>query len=259
VDSIGEILRRERLRRGLKLDELAAETKIGSRYLQAMEQNRFDRLPGGLFTRSFLRQYEQTLGLKDDQVVLSLQQPLGEPPVPLPEPQSHKLSLLARIPIAVWLVATIFGGGVVSKLWEDTKQDSREAGEVARRSASRVGGASQDTNGTRPKVVKTATAASNSGSGPEFAAMRVLFTASEPVWLSIKSDGIHTYSGTLEAQQSREFNASNVMKLLIGNAGGLTISMNGKPVELLGAHGEVELLVLTPDGARVTPRQPTAR
>jgi cytoskeletal protein RodZ len=251
-----DALRHERLRRGLKLDQLAAQTKIGSRYLQAMEENRFDRLPGGLFTRSFLRQYEQTLGLTDDQVVHSPQQQLDGPPVLLPEPQRHdKLSHLTRIPMAVWLVTTIFGGGLVSKLWEDTKQDSSETSAMARRSASRGGGASQDSNGARPKVETPATTASKSGSGPEFAAMRVVLTASEPVWLSIKSDGIHTYSGTLEGQQSKEFNASIRMAIVVGNAGGLIISMNGKPVELLGAHGQVELLVLTPNGARVAPRQ----
>jgi hypothetical protein len=88
--------------------------------------------------------------------------------------------------------------------------------------------------------------------------MRVLFAASEPVWLSIKSDGIATYSGTLEGLQSKEFDASSKMTVLVGNAGGLTISLNGNPVALRGAHGEVRSLELTPAGAHVVRHAPPA-
>ena len=53
MDLIGDTLRRARVRQGLKLEQVAAKTKIGSRFLHAMEQNRFEVLPGGLSTRSF--------------------------------------------------------------------------------------------------------------------------------------------------------------------------------------------------------------
>lgn len=86
--------------------------------------------------------------------------------------------------------------------------------------------------------------------------MRVAFTATEPVWVSIKSDGEHTYSGTLEGQQTREFDAAQKMTVLVGNAGGLDISVNGKPVGPIGPRGEIRLLVLTPSGAQVVPRTP---
>jgi cytoskeleton protein RodZ len=253
VDSIGDTLRNERLRRGLELNQLAAQTKIGPRYLQAIEENRFDRLPGGLFTRSFLRQYEHALGLEDDEPVLPVQQQLEQPPVLLPEPQrDNKLSRLTRIPAAVWLVVTILGGGVVSKIWESPKQDLHQTSANVARSIKEA--ATAKSRSTEVQAVAPA-AASKFGTGPEFAAMRVALTASEPVWVSIKSDGIHTYSGTLERQQSKEFNASNNMTILVGNAGGLAISMNGNPVALVGAHGEVQLLELTPNGAKVNPQQ----
>jgi hypothetical protein len=88
------------------------------------------------------------------------------------------------------------------------------------------------------------------------AAMRVALKASEPVWVSIKSDGTHTFSGTLEGQQTREFDASKRMTVLVGNAGSLDISLNGKPIGPIGGKGEIQLLVLTPSGAHVVPRTP---
>jgi hypothetical protein len=86
--------------------------------------------------------------------------------------------------------------------------------------------------------------------------IRVAFTAAEPVWVSIKSDGTHTYSGTLEGQKTREFDASRKMTVLVGNAGSLDILLNGKRIGPIGGKGEIQLLVLTPSGAHVVPRTP---
>jgi hypothetical protein len=86
--------------------------------------------------------------------------------------------------------------------------------------------------------------------------MRVAFSASEPVWVSIRSDGARTYTGTIGGQESKEFGASRRMTVLVGNAGALEISLNGKQVGPIGPRGEIRLLVLTPRGAHVVPRTP---
>jgi hypothetical protein len=78
----------------------------------------------------------------------------------------------------------------------------------------------------------------------------VAFTATEPVWVSVKCDGAPSYTGTLEGPETKTFDAVNVVTVLIGNAGGLAISLNGSPIHPVGARGEVELLELTPGGAR---------
>jgi hypothetical protein len=87
-------------------------------------------------------------------------------------------------------------------------------------------------------------------------AVRVAFTAIEPVWVSVTCDGTQTFAGTIEGPQSKEFDASNKMTVLVGNAGGLALSLNGKPVGPIGARGEIQLLEVTPSGARVVPRRP---
>jgi hypothetical protein len=92
---------------------------------------------------------------------------------------------------------------------------------------------------------------------PQGAALHVVFAASEPVWLSIKSDGIPAFSGMIDGLKTMGFDASTKMAVLVGNAGGLTIAVNGKPIALTGAHGEVHSLVVTPAGVHVAPRTPT--
>src|ERR1700694_3523087 len=63
MNTIGETMRRERVRQGLDLQAVSENTKIGTRMLKAMEAGDFGKLPGGVFTRSFVRQYATALGL----------------------------------------------------------------------------------------------------------------------------------------------------------------------------------------------------
>src|SRR5690348_8598494 len=83
MSSVGETLRRERLRRNLDLDRVSRETKINVKMLEAIEAEDFDRLPGGVFTRSFVRQYARLLGLDEEEILAELQRDLKpvSPPV----------------------------------------------------------------------------------------------------------------------------------------------------------------------------------
>src|SRR5215470_4687114 len=71
--SFGESLRREREMRGVSLEEISATTKINLRFLQAFEAEDFAKLPGGVFTRSFLRAYADYLGLDTERVLAEYQ------------------------------------------------------------------------------------------------------------------------------------------------------------------------------------------
>src|SRR3954465_7253148 len=76
--SFGDWLRRQRELREISLRDIAERTKISLRYLEAMEQDRFDLLPAPLFAKGFLREYARYVGLSPDDVVnhyLSVQKP----------------------------------------------------------------------------------------------------------------------------------------------------------------------------------------
>ena len=83
MTSVGETLRRARLQRNLELNRIADELKISASMLKAIEEERFDKLPGGVFARSFVRQYARLLKLDEDEIVSELKQvlqPAGELP-----------------------------------------------------------------------------------------------------------------------------------------------------------------------------------
>src|SRR5690242_314583 len=67
--SFGERIKREREMRGISLEEIAESTKIGKRNLEALETEDFDKLPGGIFNKGFVRAYAKYLGLDEEQAV----------------------------------------------------------------------------------------------------------------------------------------------------------------------------------------------
>jgi cytoskeletal protein RodZ len=86
---LGDTLRRAREQRGLTLDELSLRTKISPRFLHALEHNDFTALPGGLFTRGFLRAYAREVGLDPVAIVGEYVVQAAPPPAePAPERRS---------------------------------------------------------------------------------------------------------------------------------------------------------------------------
>jgi cytoskeleton protein RodZ len=294
MTSIGETLRRERLRRGWSLEQVARETRIGLHLLEAIEADQFDRLPGGVFARNFVRQYAQMLELDDEGMIAAFKHQFEEPPEPPPSEPERPPVRLPRVPpleefrqrlgpgssisAFVTLVLVILACAAVYRYWQRDRGASATPRAVAVSSkppaavaqpAVKKTNTPVDTpkpdfrpaelseNGTIRVPDKPAPAHPAAQTAEVFpAAMRVAFTATERVWVSIKSDGTRTYTGTLEAQQPRQFNAARKMTVLVGNAGSLEISLNGKPVGPIGPRGEIRLLVLTPQGAHVVPRTP---
>src|SRR5689334_19612602 len=78
MTSVGETLRRERLRQGFELDQISRELKIAPRYLEAIEDDDFKKLPGAVFAKSFVRQYARLLSLEEEELASEVQR-LVEP------------------------------------------------------------------------------------------------------------------------------------------------------------------------------------
>jgi len=76
----GEHLRREREMRGISLDEIASATRIGTRFLQALENEQWSQLPGGVFNRGFVRAVAHHLGLDEEALVAEYSLATGDLP-----------------------------------------------------------------------------------------------------------------------------------------------------------------------------------
>jgi cytoskeletal protein RodZ len=65
VGHFGEELRRERESRGIALETISEKTKVITRYLTALENERFETLPGGILSKGIVRGYARTVGLDE--------------------------------------------------------------------------------------------------------------------------------------------------------------------------------------------------
>ena len=80
LPSFGEKLKQEREKRKITLEQISLSTKIGTRMLQALEEDKFNQLPGGIFNKGFVRAYARSLGLDEDQTVADYLQATGDAP-----------------------------------------------------------------------------------------------------------------------------------------------------------------------------------
>jgi cytoskeleton protein RodZ len=90
LPSFGEKLKKEREKRKITLEEISASTKIGARMLQALEEDKFNQLPGGIFNKGFVRAYARSVGMDEDQTVADYLQASGDAPPPRAETVSHE-------------------------------------------------------------------------------------------------------------------------------------------------------------------------
>jgi cytoskeleton protein RodZ len=101
MGSFGDRLKKEREQRGITLDDISLTTKIGTRLLRALEEEKFEQLPGGIFNKGFVRAYARHVGLDEDQTVAEYMSAVGanQPKTtaegeafPVPTPQERKVS-----------------------------------------------------------------------------------------------------------------------------------------------------------------------
>jgi cytoskeleton protein RodZ len=292
MTSIGETLRRERVKRNLDLDRVSRELKISSRLLEAIEAERFDKLPGGVFVKSFVRQYARLLELDEDDIASELQRMLDPAPavaqvaasakpdgdIPLPRVKGWEMvgdqgwRWTSSLPALALVVVVMLVCSLVYSWWQRTRH-AGPAHEVAAvpaqaipapqtppadrtRSAVPTAVAAPTPSPSSPKQTGAERVAVAAAVEPNAGAVRVQLIAQEPVWVSVQADGKFIFSDILDTGQSRNVEAGSTVRLRLGNAGGIEIALNGKPIGPVGPKGQVRTLQLTSGGFQIVSDPP---
>ena len=107
--NFGERLKRERELREVTLEEITQATRIGSRFLRALENEEWDKLPGGVFNRGFVRSIAHYLGL-DEEAFLA-EYDLAHAAHADQQAQKHALRIEDRIPpTPLWIPVALVAG-----------------------------------------------------------------------------------------------------------------------------------------------------
>jgi hypothetical protein len=220
---IGSSLRAARMRQGRELEQAEADTRIRSRYLEALEDERFDLLPARAYARGFLRTYADYLGLDGQRFVDEYDSRLPyleEPPIVpprLPRPRALPSGIGAVAVVAVALLAVL--------AWQLGGSDERSPTPQPR--APTVLGAD--------KAVRLRPARPKRQARPPARTARLVLTAARgSCWVSARlgsRDGRTIYEGTLEQGKSLRLTGKRLW-LRLGAPSSLTGTVNGRSVAL---------------------------
>jgi len=288
MGSFGDKLKREREMRGVTLDEIADSTKIARRHLEALESEDFGSLPGGVFNKGFVRAYARFIGIDEDQAVADYaavnrevlppedQFPLEIHEKPNRELNPRNLHYLPLIAAAVALVLVVAGyamyrarhhqadgASVVSAQIEQAPAGTKDAPNRAAqppeptKREGKVVAVKESIAGPEPvREVASAVTSEKHPAEPEKPkalppehSFFVIIKAKEDAWISVVADGHRVSHGILKADKQRFVRAGKQILLTTGNAGGIDVSFNGKPLGAIGNESEARTLLFTPTGA----------
>ncbi|HEY2960001.1 MAG TPA: RodZ domain-containing protein [Actinomycetota bacterium] len=231
LSTIGEALRSARTAQGRSIQEAAAATHIRSSYLEALEAERFEDLGGHVYAKGFLRSYAAWLGLDPAPLLAEYR-----------ERERAEVKVVERVPPGIgnlgyrqrgpnWLVVGLVAGGVVLlvvvwRLLAPGGAGRNDPGLLAR----------------APAATATTTAASAPTAPPSTTpaeGVRLVLRYLAPSWTVVEVDGKVVFRGTPAANVRRSFSADRLIKLTLGNAGGVQLTVNGHRLGLAGSSGDV--------------------
>ena len=296
MTSVGETLRRERLRKDCSLEQISRETKISTRMLDAIEHDQFDQLPGGVFAKSFVRQYARALALDEEELAAEVQKAIQtdaalpsfavapmEPAFKVPKltqwESSGSSSNSSALPSLAMVVAVLLVCSGIYAWW----QRSRRPAPPASRPAAHATVPLTVPRPPEPAPVTPAvshnpetpakTDVAQSTSPPPEAApaelvpaepaatnpaatLHVSMTASENNWVRAWADGKEVMTRVLSPSLIRTVDAVDQIRIRTGDAGTLQITLNGKALGPIGPRGQVRIVQVTRDGVQILPLPP---
>jgi cytoskeleton protein RodZ len=261
MSSVGETLRRERLRKDLSLEQISRETKISARLLEAIEKDRFELLPGGVFAKSFVRQYARFLGLDEEEMAAEMEKvvnPAGDLPsfTNPPAAPGFKIPRIVAwegsgrsntsvLPALASMVAVMLVCSAVYAWWQRSRRPAAAPAQIA--ATPRAPAAAPKAAENRPETAESANPA---------AVLQVSLTADADDWLKVETDGKIVMSDVLHPSQVKTFAAVDALRIRIGDAGSLQMTVNGKPAGPLGPKGQVRNVEVTREGVHILPPPP---
>lgn len=239
------MLREEREARGISLAEAEEATKIRARYLEALENEAFDVLPGRVYVKGFLRNYARYLGVDGEVLVARYEEQYREPesrptppPAALPSERREKRPLAQglnrRIAAVVLVVALAAGAGWLSGVF------GRHHGTAERPAGKPPAAAVGPAPAARTGPAEQAPAATpGAGDNKTQGVNLVLNVVRDSCWMQVVVDGSTQFTGELTANQSRAFQGQKNIWIKLGNAGVVNVQYNGRDMGTLGGPGQV--------------------
>lgn len=257
MSEFGAQLKQARESRGISLRQIATSTKISTVALEALERGDLSKLPGGIFSRAFVRAYAVEVGLDPDEIVSQFLVELGvhesqmgddeiHPEVTADDraflEQQRRAALWLRVGIGVFVLLII-----AAVMWWKMSSGAPEpdAAEPPQASA------------PAPEVTQVANTPATSGPSeseaapaadpaPSTSPVWIELTTTDNCWVQVTTDGRVGAGRVFTAGERQRVEAQREIVLQVGNAGAVTWTVNGRPARALGAVGVVRTVTISP-------------
>ncbi len=252
VGTIGEKLQEARRKRGKTLKEVENVLRIRSSYLEAMEKDNFDKLPGLAYAKAFLRSYADYLGLNSEELVRELEKIYAGREAPsIFFDESKKVSPLERrnkrwlwlaLSIAFLILALVIfqpftSREKVSKTSTPEKESVKETFSVETTPSDNATQTSPASESTSSEIVATSTVPlENRG---EKLKLTVKVTG-EKCWMRVMTDGEKVFEDILISGEEKTWEATESITVRVGSPKAVELRLNGELIEVPPGTGVFE-------------------
>jgi cytoskeleton protein RodZ len=274
--TVGERLREARERQKVSLHAIAEKTNISVRFLDAIEKNQFDKLPGGIFTRGFIRSYAAQVGLDPDGTVAQFlsdepaqrDDDIDEAPPSDREGMGIGTLLLAGLGVIALALALVYlfkpdWMGLHASDAPPQADSAPASAEVSAAEAPKSDAAVGSPVGVTTPAIGTS--AQNAPSPTQSPAPSVAASAPAPeapksplhlvvtptgrCWVQVSADGQMRVAREIAAGERIAIDAAERLQITVGDAGNFSYELNGRPGKALGVAGRVARATILPSTA----------
>ena len=223
---IGEKLKNRREQLGLSLKEVETELKIRSKYLQALEEERYDLLPGKAYVKPFLKSYARFLGLdltfeelpefEEKSFTTSTEISSKTSKIVFEKKSNFSTYLLVVLVIFIALLGVYF--------LTNLKNSSAKPQNIIKKPP------------VTPKIIEKQTKKKTSFVKEKTIVIEAVYGA---CWLEAKEDNKIIFSGKILPPTKKQFTSSRALTIKFGNAGAVIVTVNGITYGTPGQKGQV--------------------
>ena len=219
--NFGERLKREREMREVSLAEVTTGTRIGPRFLQALENEEWDKLPGGIFSRGFVRSIARYLGLNEEDLLAEYDLARGDQKMEAPAPYENRLPspprwipALALLAIVLILVGFSYVGRYAWHRYSEYRAAHSSATSNQRQASSEAGSFTKLPD-----------------------KLELTLSTSVPSHVRILADNQLLLDADVRPGDTHHFSASQQFQISAANGAAVHLELNGRPIAPHGTLG----------------------
>ncbi len=240
MESLGKDLQKIREAKGISLKDISLQTKIGLRYLEAIEEDQLDYLPGGFFTRQILKSYISAIGLEPAEWLQRYQKSgliPGEHQVSQPPAKPEKKKRELKVDKIIWFVLTVIVLALfifLIYLSITTSRNKTEA-DLSEQEAQAEGAITSE----EPLPQQESKMITPEPLPHLIPGLNLELNFDEDCWIQVYADGNLVVDGLKLKGSKIQVKAESELMINLGNAGGVSYKINGQSGQPLGKRGAV--------------------